>query len=307
MKSDTVDLPLGDGPDLAGLEPIERIRRRWPMMLGALVTGLMVFGLARELFEGGVAGLWRTVPKNPLFYIFFLAAYMASPLGDFIIYRRLWNLPLAGLGALLRKRIANDVVIGYSGDLYFYAWARERLKMVTSPFGAVKDVTILSGVAGNGVMIVMVAFLLPFAIELLTPSAFNMIARSAVILFVISAPFIIFSRRVFSLPGRDLRFAFSIHCLRIAFDSACLALAWHFAMPSVSIGMWLFLVAGRLFVARLPLVPNKDLLFANFAIIFVGQSEALGNLVAFGAALSLLLHVLLTGAFGLMALTRKQG
>ena len=41
-------------------------------------------------------------------------------------------------------------------------------------------------------------------------------------------------------------------------------------MPSVAIGMWLFLSAGRMLVSRLPLLPNKDLLFANFAILLIG-------------------------------------
>ncbi len=64
-----------------------------------------------------------------------------------------------------------------------------------------------------------------------------------------------------------------------------------FANPGV-VGMWLFLAAGRLLVSRLPLVPNKDLLFANFAIILIGQGEALSELVAFTAALTLFAHVL---------------
>jgi hypothetical protein len=71
-------------------------------------------------------------------------------------------------------------------------------------------------------------------------------------------------------------------------------------MPSVSMGMWLFLVAARLLVSRLPLVPNKDLLFANFAILVIGQDATLSNLIAFSAASTLLLHVLIIVGFGLV-------
>lgn len=306
MNQSAVDAPQADPAPLAGLEPIERISRRWPMILGALVSVLMILGLAHQLFEGGTDDLWRTVPHNVPFYLFFFIGYLAAPIGDYVIYRRLWRLPLAGLAALIQKRIANDVVIGYSGDLYFYVWARQRLKMVTAPFGAVKDVTILSGIVGNIVMLAMVAVVLPLAAELFTPHAFRMVVRSTIILFVITAPLLIFSRRVFSLPARQLRMIGLIHLCRIIVDSAALALAWHFAMPDVSLGMWLFLVAARLVVARMPLVPNKDLLFANFAIIFIGQGEAVGDLVAFGAALTLLVHVVLFGALGLAALIRKD-
>ena len=306
MNHNAVDAPRADPPELAGLEPIERIRRRWPMMFGALVTGLMVFALTRELLDGGIVGLSRIVPHSPLFYLFFAIAYLAVPTGDYIIYRRLWKLPFAGFGALVRKRIANDVVLGYSGDLYFYVWARERVKMATSPFGTVKDVTILSGIVGNIVMLAMVAVVLPLVAEMFSPHTFRMVVRSAVILFFVTAPLLIFSRRVFSLPAGQLRMVGLVHLARIAVDSTALALAWHFAMPDVSLGMWLFLVATRLLVSRMPLVPSKDLLFANFAIIFIGQSEAVGDLIAFGAALTLLVHVVLFSAFGLAALVRKD-
>lgn len=97
-----------------------------------------------------------------------------------------------------------------------------------------------------------------------------------------------------------------IHCLRLTAGSVLIALAWHFALPTVSIWMWLFLAAARLLVSRLPLVPNKDLLFANFAIIFIGQDQALSELVAFSAALTLLIHVVLIGSFGLYGLVRKK-
>ena len=61
----------------------------------------------------------------------------------FGVYCRRWGIPLSGFVALLKKRIANDVVLGYSGEAYFYAWARQNAKMVAAPFGAVKDVSVL--------------------------------------------------------------------------------------------------------------------------------------------------------------------
>ncbi len=60
-----------------------------------------------------------------------------------------------------KKRISNDVVMGYSGEAYFYAWARQRAQLVAAPFGAVKDVSILSAIAGNAVTLAMIAIALP--------------------------------------------------------------------------------------------------------------------------------------------------
>ena len=294
------------GPDLAGLEPLERFRPRWPRMLGAALSGLMIIGLAWELFDHGWAGVELAAPDSPWFYLFFALAYLSPPLFDFIIFRRLWRLPFDGFGALVRKRIANDVVIGYSGDVFFYAWARARLKMVTAPFGAVKDVTILSGIAGNIVTVGMLAIALPFAFELFTAPQLRMLSWSAAVAVGISGVLLLFSRRVFSLPARVLGWIFGVHCARLVLGSLAFGIASYFAMPWVSIKWWLFLAAGRLVVARLPLLPNKDLLFANFAIMFIGHGEALSDLVAFVATLTLFTHAVLMAAFGLPALARKE-
>jgi hypothetical protein len=293
-------------PDLAELEPIRQIKRRWPMVLAGLLTVLMIVGLGRELFGEGLGALQRSVPQNPLYYLAFALFYLGPPTFDWLIFRRLWRLPLAGLSALFKKRVANEVIVGYSGEAYFYAWARERVQMVASPFGAVKDVTILSAMAGNAITLAMLAVALPIAKDLFTPGMFETVAWSTVAVIATSLPFLIFSKRVFSLAPPTLWWVFGMHCLRLCFGSVMIALAWHFAMPDVSIAMWLFLAAGRLLVSRLPLVPNKDLLFANFAIVLIGQGEALSELIAFTAALTLLAHAVFVAGVGVTTLARRR-
>lgn len=291
--------------DLAGLQPVETIRRRWPMILAAALTVAMIVGLARELFGSGLAGLTRAVPGDPRFYICFALLYLAAPTGDFAIYRRLWRIPWSGFAALNKKRIANDVVLGYSGEAYFYAWARARARMVAAPFGAIKDVSLLSAVAGNGATILLCLIALPLGYQLISPPILRTMVASATLTIAISVLILAFSRRIFSLPRNDLWAIFFIHCARIAASSILLAFAWHFAMPAVPIGMWLFLSAGRLLVSRLPLVPNKDLLFANFAILVIGQDRALSEMIAFTAALTLLVHASLIGAFSATDLAKR--
>jgi len=54
-------------------------------------------------------------------------------------------------------------------------------------------------------------------------------------------------------------------------------------------------------------VPNKELLFANFAILVIGQGQALSELMALIAALTLCVHVALIVGFSVHALlTRKK-
>ncbi|MBC9034260.1 hypothetical protein IAG41_17865 [Sphingomonas sp. JC676] len=307
MNTSAVEAAIPIAPDLAGLEPVEKIKRRWPVFLGGALTLLMIIGLGRELFGSGLAGLSRAVPTNPLFYLVFAVYYLGPPTFDYIIFRRLWQIPIAGMAALHKKRISNEVLFGYSGEAYFYAWARQRTQMVAAPFGAVKDVLILSAIAGNAVTLMVVALALPLGINLMKPDQFNILLGSIGVIFAMSLPFLIFSKRVFSLPRGELWWVFGVHCVRIVFGSVMIAIAWHLAMPQISVGIWLVLSAARLLAWRLPLVPNKELLFANFAILVIGQGQALSELMALIAALTLCVHVALIAGFSIHALlTRKR-
>lgn len=292
--------------ELTGPEPIAKIKRRWPTWLGAALSVLMVVGVGNELLDNGLTGLWRAAPTNVTFYIIFLLCYLAPPAFDFAIFRRLWGIPWSGMIALHKKRIANDVVLGYSGEAYFYTWARQRTQMVAAPFGAVKDVSILSAIAGNATTLALMAIALPLVVDLLTPAQYKTGLISFGVIIAMSVPFLIFSKRVFSLPRRVLWWVFGVHTLRIITASVMLALVWHFAMPDVSILMWLVLSAARMLVSRLPLVPNKDLLFANFAIIMIGQGEALSELMALVAAATLLMHAVLIAGFAVLSFIRKD-
>jgi hypothetical protein len=292
--------------ELAELEPIAKIRRRWPTWLGAVLSVLMVIGIGHELLDQGLAGLTRTAPASWLFYLIFTLRYMVGPTFDFIIYRKLWNIPWSGMIALNRKRIANDVVLGYSGEAYFYAWARQRTKMVAAPFGAVKDVSILSALAGNAITLLLVAIALPLATEMLSPAEFKTGLISAAVVLGMSLPFLLLSRRVFSLSRKELWEVFGIHIARLLADSLLVAVAWAVALPGVGFGTWILLAAARMLVSRLPLIPSQEVVFASFAILLIGRGDALSEMLSFMAALTLLFHAILIAGFGLLGLFRKD-
>lgn len=306
-KAPALEATLPAPADLAGLEPLRRIEKRWPLILGGLLSIATLAMVVYELLHSGLRGLSQIVPATPWFYVAFFFFYMIPPTFDYFIFRRLWHIPLSGMVALHKKRIANEVLIGYSGEAYFYAWARQRTQMVAAPFGAVKDVTILSAMAGHAVTLTGLAIALGFGIDLLTPQYQRTLLVSVGVIIAMTLPFLIFSRRVFSLPRAQLWWIFGMHCLRIVLGSVSLAFAWYFALPDVPVMMWLFLVAGRLLVSRLPLVPNKELLFASFAIMLIGQGETVTQLLAFTAALTLLVHAVLIGCFSIYPLVRRNG
>ena len=288
--------------DLAGYEPVKALKSRWPMVIAGILTIAMVVGLARQLFKSGLAGLGHATPDSWLYYVAFVLLYLSPPICDYFIFRKLWRIPIDGLGALIKKRIANDVVLGYSGEAYFYAWARQRAQMVAAPFVAVKDVTILSAMAGNLMTLAMTALALPW----LPPLYVRPMLIGMGVVVAMSLPFLIFSHRVFSLKRSTLWWVFGVHMVRLAAGTLLIALAWHFALPRIAIGAWLILSATRLMVSRLPFIPNKELVFSTVAIAVLGENNDLSSVIAFTAAAILLTHVALAAGFAAQNLIKRQ-
>jgi len=279
-------------------------QRRWAQWLGGVMTLAMVAGVAYQLFGQGWAAFYQSVPTSPWFYLAFIALYLSLPLGDYVIFRRLWGIPLEGLGALIKKRIANEVLFGYSGEAYFYAWAKARARNVAAPFGAVKDVSILSALSGNAVTLVLIAMSVPFVAKVGT-AQLEGLGLSALFVVAVSVPFWLFRRRIFSLPVRERWYVFWVHIVRLVAGTVLLALVWALALPQVPLGAWLTLSAVRMIVGRVPFVPNKDLLFANF-VGLLGLGQGLPMPVALIAGLTLVVHVLVLGAFPLAGLFRSR-
>lgn len=278
--------------------------RPWTAAAGVSLTLAMAAGLALQLRGGGLAALARAAPADPLFYAAFAASYLALPAGDWLIFRRLWGVGWSGLAATLRKRVANEALFGYAGEVYFYAWARATAAGGSGAFAAVKDVAVLSALAGNAWTLLVLAAALPAAGALLPPGWAGGAALSAAAVVAASVPLLLFRARVFSLPARALRGVFAIHLARQAAATLLLALTWALGLPGTAAGLWLALAAGRLLVSRLPFLPNKDLLFANLAVLLIGRGDAVAGLVAYAAALTLAVHVALLAAFAAAAARR---
>jgi len=244
----------------------------------------------RHLQIGAVAAM---LPSSPLFWLAFAAYYLAAPLFDLLIFRRLWNLPLAaGFAALTRKFVGNEILMGYIGEVHFYSWARSRLKMVAAPFGAVKDVDILSAVMGNIVTLAVLAAAYPFLHQLHIGVAPKTLVAAVAITLGSSLVLLMVRGRVLTLGQKDLAFVATAQLGRVAVTALLPALLWHLALPQVAIGWWILLAAIRLLLSRLPLLPNKDLVFAGVAILLIGRAIPIEDLMTMMASLILATHLI---------------
>lgn len=275
------------------LRPLLREQHPWQKFLSLGLSLALLGALGSKLANIGFADLLRGVPASPIFWIAFSTYYLALPASEWLIFRRLWKIPPAGFAALLRKLVSNEILFGYSGEAYFYGWARRHARMAAAPFGAIKDVSILSAVAGNLMTLAMLALAWPIIGRIAPEFHGRTVALSAAVIIGLSLALLAFRHRIFSLPRAELRMIFGVHVSRLLFTTFLSGLMWHSALPAVSMGWLLILATLQLLVTRLPFVPNKDIVFASVALFLLGHDGAIGSLIAMIAGLILLVHLLI--------------
>ncbi|MFD1611952.1 hypothetical protein ACFSCW_09075 [Sphingomonas tabacisoli] len=231
------------------------------------------------------------IPSRPAFWIVFALWYATAPVADWVIFRRLWRIPADGLIALTRKFVGNELVLGYIGEAYFYTWARARAGLTSAPFGAIKDVAILSALVGNVVTLLMLAAAYPALGTLHLGLSGPTFAVSIAAVLVSSLGMMVFRRRLFGLSNGDLWFVAAVHFVRLALKTYLSALMWHFVLPGQPLELWVLLSALRLLLSRLPLLPNKDLVFAGLSVLLMGHDVEIATLMAMIASLTVAAHV----------------
>lgn len=295
----------------SALQTLEASRARLEkaITLSPTAKRVLSFGLSAAILAylvRAVANIgWREVldvlPANPLFYLLVAMSYMATPVTEYVIFRRWWPLTPRALAVFSKKRVLNEAVFGYSGDAYLFMWAKKALgarEVGAGPLAAVKDVAITSALAGNVATLLMLGLALsmgggPAVEQAFTGGAMRSVGFGFAFVISISLAILLFSRRVMSLSARENTIIFLLHCARLLIGSALLLLAWIIALPSVDVGTWIVLGALRMVVTRLPFVPNKELLFAAIGVTLTGAAAPeVAALMAAAGALHLVSHVI---------------
>lgn len=244
----------------------------------------------------------RLVPGSPVFWVAFAGYYLALPISEWVIYRRQWHFPPAGFGALLRKLVSNELLLGYLGEAQFYAWARARGSLNAAPFAAIKDSTILSALTGNLATLLMLALAWPYVNAGLLGGQGQSAFTALGVVLITSLAILLFRQKLFSLPRRELLIIATLHIIRIVTVLILSAVMWHAVLPNVALTLWLVLATLRQLISRLPLLPNKDVVFAGITVLLLGNSAQVAALMAMMAVLLLAAHLLVGTIFGLAGL-----
>jgi hypothetical protein len=252
---------------------------RW--VVPALLLALLGYGLTRV----GWDRIFAARPASALFYLVLLVPFFVQPIADLFIYRNLLGtegaLPLT---VFLRKRYMNSIMLDYSGEVYFFFWAKKNLDLRKGVLlHAVKDTNVLS--ASAGLVMVWLMLLVLVAGHYMKMPAF---AHGSMwsICFIGSLPLVLGlglfagGRKVTALSRADISATFAIHLLRCILTLAFEFWIWRLSGALPTTALCLQFVALRLLVTRLPLVPNKDLIFVGVGIAAAGLMDVSAPKVA---------------------------
>jgi hypothetical protein len=276
----------------------------WLPWAGPILSLAIIAAVADALGRRDLGALWQITPSTPGFWLGILAFLSIQPLADLLIFRGLWPLPWGGLSALFRKSASNELLFGYSGELQFYLWARSHSAIPGSPFGAVRDVAVLSALAGNVVTIALLLATTALPGDLEFGSMTRSVLWSAIVLVGSSLAIMLFRRRLLAVSRAQFWRIGMIHLLRSIAMTVMIGLLWAMVVPSVSPGWWLLLAAARQFVTRLPFLPNKDLVFAGLAAGMLKSVPDVAETVALVAGVIFAGQVLIGATLALADLAR---
>ena len=277
------------------------------------LVGFLVWNLSRQ----GITArdVWAALPSTPLFYVLWLALYTLLPTAETAIYARIWRLPARELlPVLLRKRVLSQDVLGYSGEVFLYGWARKRLGPSppdgTAPPVAlhIKDNILLSSFASvlsAAVIIGMVLVSGHHNIAEAFPNPGPIYAVLGVVALVFVVTMATRARKaVFTLPQRDLAVLAGFHALRFTLANIFLLLIWEVSVPGLPLRVWATLLVVNVVIDRVPFIPATDLVFVNTALALAAPMgvapEAITGVLVGKAALDKLLNAALFTAAPLL-------
>jgi len=245
---------------------------RWGIPAALLVI------IGRRLTELGWREIWSARPANAGFYILLVAQFFLQPFGDYLVYRNLWGRKNAPpMAVILRKRLLNTFMLDYSGEAFFYFWAQARLKLKPGLLvHGIKDSNLLSGGAGLVMVYLMMLALLALG-GLKIPASLNSHGWLYVLVgsvpLILCAALVLGHRKLTALSRGQLATVFAIHFGRSMSVLAVEFGLWELSGALPSSVACLQYVALRLVVTRLPLVPNKDLIFVGAGMAAAGMAN----------------------------------
>ncbi len=277
----------------------------WTLRQGltAAVAGYLIYRMAKI----GWWEIWQSMPRTPWFYIIFAGMYFTLPIFQALIFALIWGRsPLELLPPSLKKRVYNKDVLSYSGDVYLYFWARDRVADWTDRelMHAIKDNAIVSSVASTIVAFGLLAGFL-FSGYVALPDSIAQhevlyLIGALIVIGIVIAVGVNFRSMVFGLSGRVLASVFGLHIVRLFVVMTLQILEWNVVVPGVALEVWFTFLSLQIITGRIPFLPSRDLIFMAAGIELAGAVQvskaAIAGVLGVHSVLDKGLNLLLFGA-----------
>lgn len=234
------------------------------------MTAILVY-LFVKLSSIGWDAFWSSLPTSPIFYLTIACLYSLLPVSESLIYRRLWDVPIAKiLPIVLGKRALNADVVGYTGELMLYVQSQQHATVGPKKIRrSIKDNLIVSSISSLSLAFVVLAALL-ISGQILVPGwssgSITSVVSVAVLSGVLSLAIYRFRRAIFSLPRRDLMFMAAVHLARFLAGFVLQVIQWWSVVPDAPFSAWATLLSAMIVTNRIPFLPSRDILFASAGI-----------------------------------------
>lgn len=269
---------------------------RWKSVLKKVVRYLVQFGiigyLFYKLYDIGFQTVIQSLPLDPLFYIIFILIYFSLPLSEILIYNVRWNFKVfPAFMIFVQKKVFNADVLGYSGEVYLFYWAKEKLKIPSDKaFHFIKDNNILSSISSTSVSIVLLIFF--FTQGYLNPLDYLPSGDNTYLYLLIGAGVLLvgfaiykFRHSILSVTLGDGLKITSIYTVRLLITNLLQIMQYALVKPDIPWAVWFSLMAVQILSTRIPFLPSQDVLYVNLALemsdlVRVPEAEIVGILTA---------------------------
>ncbi|PAU95675.1 hypothetical protein CK503_01025 [Aliifodinibius salipaludis] len=245
----------------------KRISKTLQYVFIAIVIGYLIY----QLTEIGWQRVWESLPVTPWFYVLFLFLYFALPVSEQFIYGTSLNFSFKkGLPVFIQKKIYNADVLGYSGEAYFFIWAKKNLKESSGYiFGVIKDNNIISSVTSTLVAAVLLSIFLYVSqlnLQQIIEVNREYFYYGAIAVVLILASLIYFRHYIITMSSGMASKIFGIHLARLLFVYSVEIIQWMVVMPEVPLYIWFTYMGIKIISTRIPFLPSRDLLFIGASL-----------------------------------------
>lgn len=273
------------------------IKKSLRLLIQFTIVGYLLF----QLYEIGLTDILESLPTILSFYLLYFVIYFSLPLAEVFIYKVKWPISFKdSFPIFIQKKVLNTDVVGYSGELFLYMWAKKYLKDPAKEiFLFIKDNNVLSSLASGIVTVFLLIFFISNGYINISDYTANIDKWSWILIGigVVIAGLLIyrFRKAILSLNRYDSLKIFSLHASRIIFINVIQIWQWHVARPDIAIPVWFTFSAVQILASRIPFLPSTDTLFVNVALEMSGivslPKEALVGILTANLILKRILNV----------------